>query len=365
MPDSTPHNQDPSLEERFRQAEERLRLVLESVRDYAIFTLDKDNRVTSWNAGAQHILGYEAQEILGQSGSLLFTPEDRERGEPEKELRTAEAEGRAEDERWHMRKDGSRFWASGVMTALRDGELHGFVKIMRDMTERKQAEEERARQQAYIAEQERRASVLQERNRIALDIHDSLAQGFAGIAMQLEVAENALEQSRKAIVQARDIARQSLGDARRSIRALRPEGLEGRALAEALAHLVEQTRFAQTARTDFALAGTPYALPSEIEVELLRIAQEALTNAQKHAQATHIQITLTFASDQVRLSIQDNGIGFDTTQEGANSRYGLPGMRERAERIGGRLTMTSQPGQGALITVIVPIPESALPSPEV
>jgi len=129
------------MENVLRESEERLRLLVESTKDYAIFTLDLERRVSSWNSGAEATFGYTEAEILGQPGDILFTPEDRRHNAPEAEVQTALAEGRASDERWHIRKDGTRFYASGVMTLLRDGEVKGFVKIARDLTERKQMEE--------------------------------------------------------------------------------------------------------------------------------------------------------------------------------------------------------------------------------
>jgi len=124
-----------------RQSEERFRLLVEGVPDYAMFLMDLDGRIASWNAGAERILGYSEAEILGEYCSRFFTPEDTERGAPERELGTALTTGRSEDDRWHIRKDGSRFWASGVVTPLQEGSLQGFVKIMRDITERRQIEE--------------------------------------------------------------------------------------------------------------------------------------------------------------------------------------------------------------------------------
>ncbi len=124
-----------------RQSEEHFRLLVEGLPDYAIFLMGLDGRVASWNTGAERILGYSAAEIIGEYSSRFFTPEDIERGEAEKELDTARTTGRAEDDRWHVRKDGSRFWASGIVTPLQEGALRGFVKIMRDVTERKQIEE--------------------------------------------------------------------------------------------------------------------------------------------------------------------------------------------------------------------------------
>ena len=117
--------------------------VFESVRDYAIFTSSLDGIVTSWNPGAQRLLGFTAEEIIGQSCDLIFTPEDRARGAPERERETALRDGRAEDRRWHLRKDGTRFWGSGMMMRLTEAETPGFVKILRDETVFKEAEEQR------------------------------------------------------------------------------------------------------------------------------------------------------------------------------------------------------------------------------
>jgi len=131
----------------YRRTEDIYRKAIEDIRDYAIFVTDPNGIVTNWNVGAQHILGYTEEEIVGEDGRKFFTPEDRAKLVPEKELATAAAEGRAEDERWHVRRDGSSFWASGVATPVRDesGKLIGFSKVMRDMTERNKLTEERDR----------------------------------------------------------------------------------------------------------------------------------------------------------------------------------------------------------------------------
>jgi PAS domain S-box-containing protein len=126
-----------------RAAEERVRLIVENARDFAIFAADLERRVTTWNPGAEAIFGYGEQEIVGQSGDVIFTLEDRAAGAPVHEAETALTEGRAADERWHLRKDGSRFWGSGVMMAMRDpaGRAIGLVKILRDMTEAREAQQ--------------------------------------------------------------------------------------------------------------------------------------------------------------------------------------------------------------------------------
>ena len=131
------------VEQALREAEEYLRLMVESIKDFAIFTVDPQGLVVTWNPGAERLFGYPEKEILGQQLAILFTPEDRAAGIPEQEIATAAAKGRSSDERWHQRKDGGRFFASGVLAPIFDDEnmLRGFTKIARDITERKQAEE--------------------------------------------------------------------------------------------------------------------------------------------------------------------------------------------------------------------------------
>jgi PAS domain S-box-containing protein len=133
------------IEGSLRQSESRFRLVVESAKDYAIFTLDLNRLVTSWNSGAERLLGYTEAEIVGRSGDLIFTPEDVERERPQREMELALTQGRAENERWHVCKDGSRFWGSGLVMPLRDeaGTTQGVVKIMQDKTTQRQAEAER------------------------------------------------------------------------------------------------------------------------------------------------------------------------------------------------------------------------------
>ena len=141
-------------------------LVVDNVEDFAVFMTDMEGRVVSWNPGVGRILGFDEEEFVGQHTSVIFTPEDRERGVPEEEMRTAAAEGRAQDKRWHLRKDGSRFWADGLLMLLRDeaGGLHGFAKVMRDDTESKLTEER-------LRESEERFQRLVELSPDAIAVH--------------------------------------------------------------------------------------------------------------------------------------------------------------------------------------------------
>ncbi len=135
-----------AAEEAVRQSEERMRLVFESAKDYAILTLDLQGLVLSWSPGAQMMMGYSEADILGRPGDIIFTPEDRQEGVPEREMQTTLTQGNAINERWHLRKDGTRFWGSGSVSPLKDGQGKplGFVKIMRDLTERRAADEARS-----------------------------------------------------------------------------------------------------------------------------------------------------------------------------------------------------------------------------
>jgi PAS domain S-box-containing protein len=161
--------------ETLRQSEERFRLLVEGVKDYAIFMLDPYGHITTWNEGARRIKGYEAEEIVGEHFSVFYTDEDVEREHPEEELRVAAAEGSYEEEGIRARKDGSTFWASVLITALRDedGELRGFAKVTRDITARKEAEE---RERLLAREREARER--------ATDILESISDAFYAVDRQ-------------------------------------------------------------------------------------------------------------------------------------------------------------------------------------
>jgi len=134
-------SEEHEIEEARRASEEQMRLILDSATDYAIFTLDRDGIVTTWNPGAERLLGFKDVEIIGKNARIVFTPEDRKTGQPENEISTALSKGRAEDERWHVRKDGSRLWGNGLMLPLKAEGTPGFLKIMRDETARHRADQ--------------------------------------------------------------------------------------------------------------------------------------------------------------------------------------------------------------------------------
>jgi len=210
-------------------------------------------------------------------------------------------------------------------------------------------------QMARLGEQAREAAVLGERNRIARDIHDTLAQGFTGVVVNLEAANRTLrkhnvEVALEHIEHARGLAKTCLDEARLSVRALRPDPLQQSDLLQALQAQVERMAASGTTAR-LVTQGDPLALPRETQGELLRIAQESITNAMKHAHAQRVDVALTFAPDRVSLCVTDDGVGFDPDAQ--HEGFGLLGMRERAERIGARLTVTSALGQGSRVETIV------------
>jgi signal transduction histidine kinase len=212
--------------------------------------------------------------------------------------------------------------------------------------------------QAMVAIQTRQAAILEERNRMARDVHDTLAQGFAGVIIQLDIAVDAMrdeepEAAAKHIRRARELARESLAEARRSVHALRPQALEQADFADALRAIITNTTAGTSLQSDFQLRGEPHKLQSSVEENLLHIGQEALTNALKHACATTFQARLSFDSDAVHLEFRDNGKGFISDIANGDG-IGLIGMKERAAQIGATLAITSEPGVGTTITAVLP-----------
>ncbi|MEU8935889.1 sensor histidine kinase [Streptomyces sp. NPDC048409] len=224
----------------------------------------------------------------------------------------------------------------------------------------RQALQENAALHAQLLVQAREAGIADERRRLAAEIHDTIAQGLAGIIAQLQVVLNtpdpraAEEHTGRAL----DLARHSLGEARRSVHNLAPVALEHDALPEALRKTVADWAERTDTRAEFVLTGTAEHLHEEVAATLLRIVQEALSNAARHAGASRVGVTLSYAGDEVILDIRDDGAGFDPLALPARSSaggFGLDGMRARAERIAGALTVESEPGLGTALSARVPL----------
>ena len=340
-------------EQDLRESEERFRLLVQGVVDYAIFMLDPSGRVVSWNAGAERIKGYRADEILGRHFSVFFPSEDVAAGKPEAELRLAAAEGRCEDEGWRVRADGTRFWANVVITALHDetGALRGYGKVTRDLTERRAAEQtlsERRRLVTHLVEAQET-----ERRRIAWDVHDDSIQSMVAVGMRLQLlARHLPPEYQPALSRLDDTVRDTISRLRNLVFRLRPPAIDQDGLASALrsflVDLEAETGIAHRFRYEVA------AEPSqETSITIFRICQEALTNVHKHAQASAVRVSLVDQGGGVLVRVTDNGVGAATPAASAG-HYGLIEMRERAEIAGGWWTLRGEPDGGTTVEFWVP-----------
>ncbi|GAA3080051.1 sensor histidine kinase [Streptomyces rectiviolaceus] len=234
------------------------------------------------------------------------------------------------------------------------------VELERANTALQQAMDENAALHAQLLVQAREAGVADERRRLAAEIHDTIAQGLTGIIAQLQVVATASDETlaREHLDRASALARHSLGEARRSVHNLSPTALEHDALPEALEKTVAQWSERTGVRGDFTVTGPAEPLHEEIEATLLRIVQEALSNAIRHAEATRLGVTLSYMEGEVALDVRDDGRGFDPltlVRRNGSGGFGLDGMRARAERIAGSFTVESEPGHGTALSARVPL----------
>ncbi|MEU8958091.1 sensor histidine kinase [Streptomyces sp. NPDC048518] len=237
------------------------------------------------------------------------------------------------------------------------------TELERTNTALQQAMDENAALHAQLLVQAREAGVADERRRLAAEIHDTIAQGLTGIIAQLQVVAGAQDAGNRALARehlgrAADLARHSLGEARRSVHNLSPAPLADDRLPEALKKTVAEWADRTGVRAEFTVTGTAEDLHDEIEATLLRIVQEALSNAARHAGASRLGVTLSFMGDEVSLDVRDDGRGFDplaTAVRTGTGGFGLDGMRARAERVAGALTVESEPGGGTAVSARVPL----------
>ncbi|MFL6123851.1 sensor histidine kinase [Actinophytocola sp.] len=278
---------------------------------------------------------------------------------------------------WNINADTWWAWAALAMVNMLLAGAFSYFGDMTDQRNLKQKEalveleaanakleaalEENAALHAQLLVQAREAGVLDERQRMAREIHDTLAQGLAGILTQLQAAEQTQEEPatwRRHVTNAMNLARESLTEARRTVHAVEPTMLAEARLPDAISDVTR--RWSEVNRIDAVLTttGDPRPMHADVEVTLLRTAQEALANVAKHAKASRVGLTLSYMEDLVTLDVRDDGVGFDPLARrlngSANGGFGLTGMRQRVQRLAGRLEIESEPGGGTAISAAVP-----------
>jgi PAS domain S-box-containing protein len=332
------------------QTTEWYRRLIDEVQDYAIFLTDLEGRVISWNGGAERLLGWTEAEILGQSSFRIFVPEDLASGAATRELEQAATEGRAENERWHLRKDGSRFWGSGIMTAMHDdaGKLLGFGKIMRDRTAQRQLE-------AQL-----RAS-LQDKDVLLKEVYHRVKNNLQVVCSLLDLqADTLADPQARAVfddcqrrIQAMALVHEALYQSSSLARV--HVGNYARRLAVDLlrAQSVELERLRLTVEADEVW------LPAEKAVPCGLILNELLTNCVKHAfpagRAGEIRLTVRAdAEAQVTLAVGDDGVGVPPAVEFRQTdSLGLQLVCLLTEQLGGTIALERRGGTAVTVRFAV------------
>ena len=331
-------------ESALRQSEEQRRLTLDFTH-IGSWNWNIVEDITEWNDNHTRLLGLVPGEVESsyQAWRDRVHPEDIDRVEQELTM-ALETRTDFEAEYRVVHPDGSINWlvgrARGIYSA--EGQVVRVLGVILDISDRKLAEA---------------ASILEERNRMGREIHDTLAQSFICILLQTDAANELLaedfEATQACLEKIDELARTGLAEAHRSVMALRPLLLEDGGLDRALYRLVTQLRAASYTNLVYEVKGAVYPLSVEVENNLLRIGQEALTNAMKYANAKEIRVELAYENAQCVLGIKDDGLGFEVGSIAPFSGFGLRGMRERARNVGARLIIQSQPGRGTEIVAIV------------
>lgn len=308
-------------EDKLSQTEERLQLMIAGAEDYAFFLVDTEGRIMTWNVGARKLFGHSNDEAIDQPFEMIFTPEDREAGIPERELRKALDKGAADDDRWHIRKDGTKFWAHGVTTALRNEGVRGFAKLVRDLSSQKQAEEELRESEArYRQQAEELAETNRQKDRFLAVLSHELRNPLAPIRMAAELicdhAEDATLREACSILQRQvetmvrliddllEASRVTSGKVR-----LQKEVLDIREIAQ---RAVDSTRSAiETKQQELVVSLPEQALRLQADpIRLEQVIVNLLTNANKYTpEGGKIWLAAEQEQNKAVVRVRDNGEG--------------------------------------------------------
>ncbi|HEY8380911.1 MAG TPA: PAS domain S-box protein [Microvirga sp.] len=370
-----------------RQSEQRFRVLVQGVTDYAIYMLDPDGQITNWNSGAQRIKGYTEDEIVGRNFSDFYTPEDRASGLPRKALDAAAREGRFEKEGWRVRKDGSRFFANVIIDPIRDeqGNLIGFAKITRDISERKAAEEALEKARAEATQAQKMAAIAQLSSGIAHDFNNLLTVVMGNLDMLKRAKEERrsrlIDNALQAVEQARKLTGRLLAFSRRQ--ALFPEPIDLRDMIAGMDDMLTQSL-----RGDIRLElDLPYGVwpvevdPTQLQIALINIAVNARDAMPKgglfRVRIENIVLRRDGVQEAVAISLIDTGVGippealsqvfepfFTTKEVGQGTGLGLAQVYGFAQQSGGTVDIRSEVGRGTTLTIYLPKGRTAARKPE-
>jgi PAS domain S-box-containing protein len=339
------------------KAMERMASIVENSED-AIVGIAMDGTIMTWNASAQRLYGYAAEDAVGQSFSLLYP---RERSEELSEIwgRIKRGERISHYETQRLCRDGSRVEVSVSISPIKevDGRIIGFSSIARDISERKRGEEERRRTEVLrgLADAQE-----EERRRIARELHDQMGQHLAALKMGLErLDDGPLDRDHHRHLHG--LLKQIGQDVQRIALELRPTALDDLGLETAIVNYVEDWSGRSGVEVDLHATGLDHRrLPPPLETHLYRIVQEALTNVLKHAQAQRVSIIMERRPDHLLVIVEDDGRGFDheaaASPQAGMPRLGLLGMKERVASVGGEFQVESSPGKGTALFIRIPLP---------
>ena len=376
-------------DEQLRRSQEETRLLVQSVTDYGIYMLDPEGNVATWNAGAQRIKGYTAEEIVGQHFSRFYTEEDRAAGEPQRALATAVQEGRFEKEGWRVRRDGTRFWASAVIDPVRgpDGALLGFAKVTRDITERRDAQLELERAREALFQSQKMEAIGQLTGGVAHDFNNLLTAVIGSLELvrkrlppdekNLLLIDNAMQAARRGAT----LTQRMLAFARRQ--ELDPELASVAALVAGMTTLFDHTLGPSIV---LDVDCPPSLAPVRVDVNQLEMALLNLVVNARDAMPRGGTIAISAAEVEagpaspfplpagryVRLSVRDQGHGMDaatlaratepfftTKGVGKGTGLGLSMVHGLAEQLGGGLQLESAPGAGTIASLWIPMAAGA------
>lgn len=356
------------------------RRIFEEATEYAIFTMDLDHLITTWNKGAEKLLGWSADEAIGQSGEIIFPDDEKQYFKDE--INKVHNYGVALDERWHVKKDGSHFWASGRMMSMTNNsdDLEGYLKILLDHTENKKYEmqlqelneklekrvEERTEKLiSYQKDLRLLVSALnraeeRERRHLATDLHDNLGQILAVTRMELDFAQKNLppDIDNSHINTAKDLLDEAMRYTRELMTDLKPPDDIKKELVSMIEWLVKKQKkygLEVTIQDDHQ----PKPLSDDVLTAIFQSVRELFFNVIKHSGIDKANVILERQKDHVRVTVEDNGKGFNLGEmalfNNDNGGFGLFNLKERFDLLDGKVEIESGPGKGTVVSLTAPI----------